>query len=97
MIVALTVRGADLEPVGAARQQRLVRHPDQRGLELVGDLGGASARDQQIAARDVDLVGQRQGDRLAGDRFVEVAVGGDDARDRRALAPTGRRAARRPA
>ena len=35
---------------------------------------GASAAADHVAARDVDLVGERQGDRLAGDGLVEVAV-----------------------
>ena len=41
-----------------------------------------------VAAADVDLVGEGDGDRLAGDRLVEVAVLGDDALDVR-LAPGG--------
>src|SRR5262249_58781276 len=37
----------------------------------------------QVAAADIDLVGESQRDRLAGDREVEVAVTSHDALDRR--------------
>ena len=36
---------------------------------------------EHVAAADVDLVGERQRDRLAGDRVLEIAVHRDDARD----------------
>ena len=55
-------------------------------LELVGDLAGRLRRGDHVAARDVDLVGERQGDRLARHRLLEVAVLGDDAGNP-ALAP----------
>jgi hypothetical protein len=78
---------ADLEEVRPTRQHRLVRHPDDRRLELVRDLGRRRRGRDHIAAGDVDLVDQGQGDRLAGDRLAEVAIRGDDAR--RALAARG--------
>ena len=49
---------ADLQPVGAAGQQRLLGHPDDGRLELVGDLRRAVGRGDHVAARAVDLVGQ---------------------------------------
>src|SRR3546814_9379751 len=32
------ILGAELEPIGSPRLKRILRHPDERGLELVGDL-----------------------------------------------------------
>ena len=67
------------QQIGAAGHQRLLVHPDEVGGELVGDFrAGASGGDQQVAARDVDLVGERQRDGVAGLRLREVAVVGDD-------------------
>ena len=40
--------------------------------ELVGHLGRRVGGREQIAAADVDLVGERQGHRLAGDGPVQV-------------------------
>ena len=47
-----------LQQVGAAGQQRLLAHPDEVRGELVGDFGRARRPTQQVAARDVDLVGR---------------------------------------
>src|SRR5581483_6388474 len=66
-------------------EERLVRHPDDRGLELVADLRRRVDRRDDVAAADVDLVLERERDRLAGDRVLEVAVEGHDAGDRRLL------------
>ena len=79
--VALRRQRADLQQVGAAGEHRLFGHPDDGALELVGDLRGRSGRGDHVAARDVDLVGERQGDRLPGDGDRQVAAGGDDAGD----------------
>jgi hypothetical protein len=82
---------AELQQIRAARQHGLVAHPHQGGFELVGDFGRAARAADHIAARDVDLVSERQRDRLAGHRQRQIAVGGDDATDR-ALAARGLRA-----
>ena len=89
-IVAPTVRVPIFMQVGAARAASASScHPDDVRLELVGDLGRVVGRGDHVAAADVDLVGERERDRLAGDRLVEVAVEGDDPRDRAASCPDG--------
>ena len=45
--------------------------------ELVGDVAGTVGRREQIAAAYIDLVGECDGDRLTGNRLVEVAIKGD--------------------
>ena len=79
--------GADLHQVVAAAQQRLLVHPHDGRLELIGDLGGLVGRDEQVAAADVDLVVERDRDRLPRDRLVQIAVEGDDARDAASVRP----------
>jgi hypothetical protein len=64
----------------AARQHFFIRHPQQMGRELVGDIGPGLGRGQHIAAGNIHLIGQGQRDRVAGNGFVEVAVLGDDTR-----------------
>ena len=61
--------------------QRLVIEPDQRGFKLVSGLGRGVSGADNAAARTIDLVGKAQGDRLAGDGFIEIAILGDDAGD----------------
>ena len=78
--------GAQLQPIGPARYQRFVRHPDDRGLKLIGDLGRIARRGDDVPARAVELVGEAQGDRLACHGPVEVAIHGDDAVDDGGLA-----------
>ena len=68
-----------LQPIGAADLHRAVRHPHQRRLELVGDLRRRVGGGQNIAARAIDLIGQRQRHGLAGDGFVKVAIERNDA------------------
>ena len=69
VIVAGTSLRADLEQVGAAGKRRLVAHPDQARLELVGIFGRLAGMRQHVAARDVDLAVEHQRHRLPGDRF----------------------------
>ena len=52
--------------IRSSRQHRLGAHPDQMRGELIGDLGARFGLRQHVAARDVDLVGERQRDRIAG-------------------------------
>ena len=70
----------NLQPVGPAGQQRLVGHPHQRALKLVGHFGGVGRGRENVAARDVDLGVQRQRYRLPGHGLRQVAVHRDDAR-----------------
>ena len=71
---------ADLHPVRASRQHRLVGHPDDRDVELVRDPGWPVGRREYVATAHVDLVLERDRDRLAGDRLLEIAVHRDDPR-----------------
>jgi hypothetical protein len=56
---------AELDQVRAARQQRLLAHPDHVRLELVGEAGRIVGGADHVAAADVDLVGEGQRDGLA--------------------------------
>ncbi len=70
--------GAAAQQVAAAAQQRLLGHADNGRLELVGQLRRVGGGHDHAAPAGVDVVGQRQRDRLAGHGGVEVAVEGDD-------------------
>ena len=74
---------ADLQPVRSPGQQRVFAEPQQVHRELVRDLRRAAGSGDDVAATDVQFVGERQHDRLAGGRDLEIAIGGDDARDAR--------------
>ena len=58
------------------------------GFKLAGHLRGLCWRANHIAARDIDLVSQRERNGLVGHGNRQIAIGADDARDR-ALLPTG--------
>src|SRR3546814_4230525 len=45
------ILGAELEPIGSPRLKRILSHPDERGLELVGDLWRRIGRNKHVAAR----------------------------------------------
>ena len=80
VIVAVTCLVPIFSQYGRPGQHRLVGHPDERGLELVGDARQVVRRGDDVAAAAVDFVGERQRDRLAGDGALEIAVHRDDAR-----------------
>ncbi|MNE59362.1 hypothetical protein D3C80_1544490 [compost metagenome] len=73
--------GADLQQVGTARQHRLIAHPDDRRLELICDPGGCVDRRENVASADIDLVLERNRNRLARDGFFKVTLACHDARD----------------
>ena len=52
-------------------------------LELVGDFGRFSSGRDDVAAADINLVGQCDGDRLATGGLVEVFLPADDSLDGR--------------
>ena len=58
--------GADAAQIGASGHQRLVAHPDHVRGELIGDFRPRLRADQNVAARDIELVGKRDGDGVAG-------------------------------
>ena len=64
---------AELQPVSSTRDQRLVGHPHDGRVKLIGGLGRVGGGGNHIAARTVDFVGQAQGDRLARNGLVQVA------------------------
>ena len=53
--LAETERTPILRSIFAARQQRLLTHPDQVRFELIGDLRPTIRRDQGVAPRHVDV------------------------------------------
>ncbi len=55
--VAVTVCVPSFEPVGPPGKHRLVGHPDDGRLELVGDLRRIVGVRDHVAARAIDLVG----------------------------------------
>src|ERR1700730_9124196 len=79
---------ARLHEIGAARQELAIAHPNEMRGELIGDLGPVFRIAQNIAARDIELIGQSERDRIAGRCALKVAIGGDDARDPREAAGT---------
>jgi hypothetical protein len=66
-------------PVAAAAEQRRVGQPDDRRLELVGDLRGRVGRDDQIARRGGDRALETDRDRLADGRLDKIAGSAGDA------------------
>ena len=79
---AVIVAGTVVVPI-CSRYERpgssgSLAHPDEMGGELIGDFGPAGRADQHIAARDVDVVGQRQRHRIARLGRCQVAVIGHD-------------------
>ena len=73
--------GADPCQIGAARHQRLVAHPDQVRGELVGHFRARIRADQKVPPRDVYIVDQRDGNRIACLRGRLGAVIGQDILD----------------
>ncbi len=72
---------ADLDPVRAAREHRVVAHPDDGRLELVGHTRRGIGAREHVAAAGVDLVFERDGHGLTGDRARKVPAHGDHAGD----------------
>ena len=87
---------ADLHEVGPALQHRPLVHPDDGRFELVSDSRRGGRGREHVAAADVDFIGQREGDRLAGDSVLQIPAVADDARDRDSAAPREAHARRRP-
>src|SRR5439155_13460772 len=79
-------RGADLDDVGTAGQHRLIAHPQNMRFELISNLDRIAGSADDIAARDVDLILEGEGDGSAGTDALKVAVIGDDAVDERCAA-----------
>jgi hypothetical protein len=72
---------ADLQQILPARKHRVLMHPDEGGLELVGHFGRFRGGGQQIAAGNIDLPVQRQRDGLSGNSLFQIAIVRDDAFD----------------
>ena len=86
----------DLHQVRAPRQHRIGAHPDDVGGELVGDLRTAVRMRQHVAAGDVEFVGERQRDGVAGLGAVDFRVGGQGSPSRSSGGRSRRRRSRRP-
>ena len=71
----------DLHQVGTSGKQVLRRHPHQMRRELVGDLRAVTQRGKHVAARNIDFIGKRNGDRIAPLRGGKIAAGTDDPLD----------------
>ena len=72
--------------VGAAGQHRLLVEPHDTRGDLVGNRRRLLNAGNDVAATDIDLLGKGQRDGVAAMSNLEIAVGGDDARDMNALA-----------
>ena len=80
---------AELQEIGAPRQHRIGAHPDDVGGELVGDLRPAFRMRENVAAGDVEFVGERQRYGVARFGAVDLLVGDEDPCDRAAAPGTG--------
>ena len=66
--------GCELKPIGAPRKKGLVIHPHDGRFELVGAFRRIVRRADNIAARAIDFVFERQCDRLARARIVQFTI-----------------------
>ena len=87
--MAGTVRVPIFRQIGTARDQRVLAHPDHLGGKLIDEFGRIARVGKEIAARDVDLVGEGQGDGITGPGMVERAIERDDFADPRRSARAG--------
>ena len=84
-----TVRGADLDEIGPAGQHRLIAHPQDAGLELVGRRSTGSLAAQRTSPRLISTSSSRVTvTDWPATALVEIAVIGDDARRRGWCGPT---------
>ena len=74
VMLALTVRGADLHEIGPAGKQRVFVHPDDVRLKLIGHRWRRAAADNDVSAADIDFVLQRQRHRLRRYSPFEIAL-----------------------
>ena len=72
-----------LQEVLPAGGHRLVGHPDDHGVDVVGAKRLLSFGHEDVAAADIDLIGEREGDGAARSGHREIAVHRDDAVDGR--------------
>ena len=68
-----------LQQIAAAGGKGVFAHPNQHGVQAVGDVRRRARRGQHVAAAHVQRVRQRERHRLRRGGFVQVAVGGDNA------------------
>ena len=93
---ALHVAAADLEFVALAGQQRRLAHPDEMRVEGARQRRAMIRVHQHVAARQVDLVFEHDGDGLLRARLVQRTVGGGDLAHLAASCATAAPAPRRP-
>jgi hypothetical protein len=78
--------GRELEQIGTARDQRLGADRDEPGAEPIGNRGWIVSPHQNVPARGVDFVRQREGDGLTGESMGEIAIHGYNSGNMCALA-----------
>ena len=76
-------RGPEFDLDLVACRERALTAPEQPRLDAGACVRCRVGARDHVPARDVDLVGEDERDRLPGDRALELAVEGDDAGDRR--------------
>ena len=87
--------GAELDDIGRARMHVGFRRPQQPRMDFGGDFGPLGDGGEHVAARGVDLVGERQRHRLAGDGARRDRRPGSRCAGRGWRGPTGTRRFRR--
>ena len=70
--------GGELHQIGATRKNGRLGEPDESSFELISRLRRRLDIDQNIAAADINLIGQREGDTLPCDGARQIAISGDD-------------------
>src|ERR1019366_559774 len=70
--------GGLFDQVRAARLQRFLVHPYHSGIEAAAHVREVAGQGEHVAARDIDLVLQAEGDGHGCEGFGEFAIPGDD-------------------
>ncbi len=81
-----TLLGGQLDVVDPTWLQGRLPHPDDMGQQVLGHLRTVGGIHQQVAAADIDLVGEGDGDGLPRQGVLQIPVEGDDAGHRALLA-----------
>src|SRR5215469_12060786 len=69
---------SDFEQIGAARDERLVAHPDNMRGELVDTFGRLVGIREEITTRNIDIAFESKGDRIALSGAIGRALEGDN-------------------
>ena len=77
---------AEFEPVRPANAQRLIIHPHDGCLKLIGHFRRCIRGRDHITTRTIDFIRQAQGDGLPGHRLLQIAIERHDFRHGRGFA-----------